>query len=256
MLGNYHNPPTLSLGFAKFNKYSFHKGTGQAFVRIDGRMHYLGKHGSKASKLEYDRLVGEWRANGRTLPDADTVTVAELIRQYRAHVRLYYVKNGKPTSEQFDIACAMKFLRESYEHLPVDEFGPIAIKAIRQRMIEHGYARSTINDHIHRIRRLFSWGVENEKVAAEVCHALREVKALERGRTTAYEPEPVLPVDDAVVDATMPHLTPVVADMVSLVAKGGARRASRICSRRLPTIHKHGSNRPILRCHDGGRQWR
>ena len=38
-------------------KYRKHRASGQAIVEIGGKTHYLGPHGTKASKVEYDRLV-------------------------------------------------------------------------------------------------------------------------------------------------------------------------------------------------------
>ncbi len=46
-------------------KYRKHRANGQAIVTICGVDHYLGPHGTKASRLEYDRLIGEWLQNGR-----------------------------------------------------------------------------------------------------------------------------------------------------------------------------------------------
>ena len=57
MRGNSKNPP----------KYRKHKASGQAIVTIGGKMFYLGPHNSKASRIEYDRFIGEWLANGRRI---------------------------------------------------------------------------------------------------------------------------------------------------------------------------------------------
>ncbi len=38
--------------------YRKHRATGQAVVTLDGRDFYLGPHGTKASRAEYDRLIG------------------------------------------------------------------------------------------------------------------------------------------------------------------------------------------------------
>jgi hypothetical protein len=43
-------------------KYRKHKASGQAVVTIAGKDHYLGPYGTKASKAEYNRLIGEWMA--------------------------------------------------------------------------------------------------------------------------------------------------------------------------------------------------
>ncbi len=40
--------------------YAFHKASGQAYARLNGRIIYLGKHGSPESKHRYDEVVAEW----------------------------------------------------------------------------------------------------------------------------------------------------------------------------------------------------
>jgi len=81
-------------------KYRKHRASGQAIVTIAGRDHYLGLWRSKASKAEYERLVGEWMAAGRPTqgtPAASDLTVTELIAKFWVHAKTYYVKNGRPT---------------------------------------------------------------------------------------------------------------------------------------------------------------
>src|SRR5262245_37860611 len=81
--------------------YRLHKPSGQAVVTLNGKDHYLGKHGTEASRTAYDRLVGEWQARGRVPPaaQADEITVSELILAYWRHAERHYVKDGKPTSQ-------------------------------------------------------------------------------------------------------------------------------------------------------------
>jgi hypothetical protein len=76
--------------------YRKHRPTGQAVVTITGRDHYLGPHGTKASKLEYDRLIGEWIAAGRptSTATATDITIAELVKRYKLHAEAYYAKGG------------------------------------------------------------------------------------------------------------------------------------------------------------------
>ena len=60
--------------------YRKHKRSGQAVVTLSGKDVYLGPHGTKASRIEYDRVIGEWLANGRQLPKSQaTTTVADLV---------------------------------------------------------------------------------------------------------------------------------------------------------------------------------
>ena len=59
-------------------KYRLHRASDYAVVTLNGRDHYLGPWQSEASKVEYDRLVGEWLANGRRLPAAvSDLTIVE-----------------------------------------------------------------------------------------------------------------------------------------------------------------------------------
>lgn len=115
--------------------YRLYKRTGQAVVTLNGRDHYLGRHGTKASRDAYARLVGEWLQHGRTLPgsrsEAEGVSVSELIAAYWTHAKSYYVKKGRPTSEQGSIKQAMKPLRRLYGKVPARDFGPLALKAVR-----------------------------------------------------------------------------------------------------------------------------
>ena len=41
-------------------KYRRHRGSKQAVVDLNGRDYYLGPYGTKASRIEYDRLIAEW----------------------------------------------------------------------------------------------------------------------------------------------------------------------------------------------------
>lgn len=111
----------------------------------------------------------------------------------------------------------------TYGHTPVVGFGPLALEAIQARFIQEGLSRSTVNDFIGIIRRVFRWGTAKELVPPSVYQALIALSGLRRGRTTAREPEPVLPVAEEVVDATLPHLPEVVADMVRVQRLLGCR---------------------------------
>ena len=136
--------------------YRHHKPSGQAVVTLNSVDHYLGPWKSKASRIEYDRLIGEWLANGRLLPaSANGLTVNELANRYRKFAEGYYVKDGRQTGTLYGIRVAIRFLREHYGSKPASEFGPLALKAIQNRMIEAGHSRRYANSNIDCIRRIF-----------------------------------------------------------------------------------------------------
>ena len=61
-------------------KYCRHKSTDRVYVRIKGKTFYLGKYGSAASRREYDRIIGEFVANGRqAFHNPDTILIESLI---------------------------------------------------------------------------------------------------------------------------------------------------------------------------------
>ena len=206
-------------------QYRKHRASGQAIVTIDGTDNYLGPHRSAASLIEYDRIIKEWLANGRraAVVPGQGLTIAVLIRSYREHVKTRYVKNGRPTSEQHDIASAMKFVRILYANTMVDDFGPLALKAVRMKMIEAGWSRLTVNRQIQRVCRLFRWAVENELCPVSVYQRLKAVDGLRKGTSEARETAPIGPVTESVVQATLPHLSSVVHDMVRFQRLTGCR---------------------------------
>lgn len=54
---------------------------------------------------------------------------------------------------------------------PAEAFGPVALKAVRERMVARGLARSTINGGINWIRRAFNWDAADELIRSK-CHSM------------------------------------------------------------------------------------
>lgn len=244
--------------------YRKHKPSGRAVVTLNGRECYLGPHGTEVSRNEYDRLIGEWLANGRRTPEPSlnrpTLTVSELILRYWEHVKQHYVKRGKPTSEQSNIRSALRPVRRVYGHTPVAAFGPLALKAVRDQHIAAGLSRGTVNRYVRHVVRMFKWGVANELAEPTLLTSLRAVEGLRKGRTPAPEPEPVSTVADSVVDAIEPFVSRQVWTMIQLQRLTGMRPGEVISMRALdiqaegdvwtytPSDHKtehHGRSRSI-----------
>ena len=110
-------------------------------VHLDGKDFYLGKHESAESRRRYDRLIAEWLAGGRRLVGASSVTVEELAAAFWDHAKGYYVKGGRPTSELGNFRTVLRMLLALYEDLPVREFSPIRLKAVREAMVKRGWRR-------------------------------------------------------------------------------------------------------------------
>jgi integrase len=232
--------PRLRVGVPKYRK---HRASGQAVVTLNGRDHYLGPHGTQASKIAYDRLVTEWLSRGRTSPlndqDDAGLTIVELAAAYRTFSREYYRKRGKVTREAELIDDMITTVRSLYDDLPAQDFGPKCLKAVRQKWIDAGHVRGTINKQVGRIRRMFRWGVAEEMVPPMVLEALKAVPDLKRGRTEAKESDPVQPVSEDHIQAALGRVTRVVADMI-LIQRATAMRPEEVCGMKPGLIQRDG----------------
>jgi len=205
-------------------KYRFHKASGQAIVEIAGRHFYLGKFDSPESHEKYRRLTARYLSRKEVEPEeVASLRVDQLILKYFRFAKTYYLKNGKPTDEITALRIALRRLRQLYGSVEATKFGPKASKTMRESLIQEGLSRKYINDSMARVRRMFRWAVAEELVAPTVFQALSAVPGLRRGRSAAQETKKILPVSGEIVEATLPFLTEVVADMVRLQRLAGMR---------------------------------
>ena len=210
--------------------------SGQAFVQVGGKPLYLGKYGTNAAKLAYDAFLGKWIAAGRPsqVVFEEEVTINRLALEFWRSC-----KDSLSRGELHPMKSALRMLRGLYGKEAAADFGPKKLKLVREAMIEKGWVRTSINKHLHRIRRAFRWGVTEQMVPAEVWHALLALEGLRIGRSKAAESEPVKPVPDEIVVKTLPHLPPMVADMVRAQRLIGCR-PDEICQLRPCDVDRSG----------------
>jgi hypothetical protein len=79
------------------------------------------------------------------------------------------------------------------------------------------------NRRVALIKRIFKWAVAEELAPPAVHQAVAAVAGLQKGRTAAHETKPVMPVNDAVVDATLPNLGRHVRGLVEFQRLTGCR---------------------------------
>jgi integrase len=206
-------------------KLRTHKATGQGYVVLNGRAVYLGRADQPDTERRYHQVIAEWLAAGQQPKVQPTdMTVKELLARYWLHAREYYRDaSGKPTTQLHVLRSALKPLRELYAESRAAEFGPLALKAARQRMIDLGWSRTTVNQSVSRIKQVFRWAVENELVPGGVYHAVQAVAGLRRGRCAAHEPRPVGPVPQAMIDSLIPFVPKPVWAMIQLQLLTAAR---------------------------------
>jgi integrase len=149
--------------------------------------------------------------------------VGEAAEHYEAHALDYYSRDGAPTGEHTTIRYALRPLLWRFRDLKVTEFGPKKLKEVRDDMIKLGWSRSTINKSVNRIKLCFAWAASEELIPSDIAMGLKTVTGLRRDRTAAKEKAPIGPVADEVVDAVLPILSPIVADICRLMRLTGMR---------------------------------
>jgi integrase len=196
-------------------------------VRLNGKDVYCGRFGTPEAPENYDRVIAEWlltrqqpstSATGPSEIIPTDLTVSGLVLAYWSrHVTTYYVKKGKPTSEQDNIRQALHFVRHLYGHTPAARFGPLALKAVREAMIAAGRCRTVINKDIGRIRRMFKWAASTEILPVTVFQALATVQGLAKGRHAGVkETDPVIPAPEEHVWAVHGVVPPQIQAMIEL----------------------------------------
>jgi integrase len=213
--------------------YTKHSATGQARVRVDGRDIYLGEYNSKESRIRYAEIVAQVVsgqvaqkpsvARRKSAQPDPGITINELAAGYLSWADGHFLKNGKPTSEIHCIKSAVKPLVELYGFHAVDGFGPLALKAVREKMVASGWCRNTVNRNVSRVRAVFRWGVENELVQAATLQKLQAVAPILAGRTEAPDNAPRQPATDEQVEAVRPFVSELIWDLIQVQRLTGAR---------------------------------
>lgn len=203
-------------------KYCFHKASGQAVIRVKGKVRYLGPYDSPQSRAAYDEAIAEF-VTEQDQPATSTATVNQLCLGYLKFAKTYYQQDGRPTAEVSAIKSMLKRFRRRYGKLLTANVRPKHLEATIERMAAEGRSRSYCNQGLGRLRRMFEWGCRKDLVSGSVLYSLSSVRGLRAGRSKAKEPRIVGPVDSVTIDSTLPHLPPVVADVIRVLHYTGAR---------------------------------
>jgi integrase len=219
--------------------YQLHKSSGHAVVRINGKDHYLGKHGSDESHQRYKQaLADHWSPTGtapkpKTTRVSTTVTVGHLATRYGKHVK---TKHGEGSSEFKQVQLVVDEVQATYGHLEAAEFGPIRFENFRQSLIDRELSRGVIKRKSNYVLKMFQQGVKFELIPVELWQRLLALGPVEM----QVKPRPkrgAVPLE--IVKKTQKELTPVLSDMVEVHRLIGAR-PTEICMIRPCDIDRTG----------------
>lgn len=220
--------------------------TGQGTVRLNGKDYYTGKWGTPEAQAEYDRLISEYLAKRLAKPDdpfrpESATTVGELVLIYVRHAQTKYVRDGQPTKHVERVKRSLSHLARLYGPTPLKDFGPLALKAVRQSFVDAGWSRNHVNHCAGVIKTMFRWAVENELVGGSQYQAILAVPILPKGDQTVKPSKTVSPAVPGDVEKTLAETLAVVRDLAT-VQHLTAMRAGEVCQMRPCDIDRDGTD--------------
>ena len=185
---------------------------------------YLGLWDDKASEEKYNFHKDYWEKTGKFYHFEEPIenpTVRDLSLKYLKY--LTYEKKLKKRALEIYV-YSLRHLCQHYGNWPVNDFHGKDLEKYRRILInENKYCRKTINKRIVIIRSAFKWGAFEEFVTYETLTTLTSLTFLKKDEEGTVDNPPVVSVPREIVEATLPFLPTVVADMVQVQLDSGAR---------------------------------
>lgn len=225
----------------------FHAHSGQALVRINGKVIYLGPWDSQEAKAHYHRLLAAWHvehpqgtktARPKPLPavvepaapppqSSDPppagITIAELCLLWIAACEKKYTRKDGTTTSSLDGCHQVTRALERDGAMPAASFKARALVTLQERLVANGKPRVSVNRIVKGVRRLFRWAVVMEYVPPTTITALEAVEPLRKGQTDAPELPPVTDVPEEHVEAALKFLQRIPVDLVRFIRLVGCR---------------------------------
>jgi integrase len=159
-------------------------------------------------------------------------TVAELCEWYEAWADEYYRKpNGKPTGYASTVRATLERWRKICGSYHPDQTTSDMLSYYQWAMAEAGRDRRTINKEGRLIKLMYRCAAEYRMVSASTWHELQSVQSLKRGRSNAAEPNAIKPVAWETIQATLPHMSRILQQMVLTHWWCGARNGELVIMR-------------------------
>lgn len=173
------------------------------------------------------------RSSGRPLPTpcASSLTINELILRYwQEYVDVTYVKDGKPTERQYAIRCALRPVKALYGETLAGEFGPRALRLVREKIVEDGIAkrgglnRKYVNELIGVIKKMFRWAASEELIDVSIHQSLMALENIRKCRDSRVtESRKILPAPEEDITTVLSFVSPQIAAMIQIQCLTGMR---------------------------------
>lgn len=220
-----------------------HKASKRFFIWAGGKRVYFKGRGDNLAKPPAEVLAQYREALRHVLNDEpvkpdlvpETMTVAELASEFLRYAETEY----RFSQQASTFKNILRPLVREYGLVPAAAFGPRKLIGLQEAMVRDGRTRQGVNKALTMIRQVFRWGVEREFVPPSVFHGLQTVRPLRKGRTDAPESRKLEAVPDDLIHATLPHLGPMVGDMV-MVQRHTGMRPGEVCGLTMGELDRSG----------------
>jgi len=162
-------------------------------------------------------------------------TVSGLVGWYLAYAREYY--RGSRQVEHIERSAVP--LLDLYPTLAAADVGTREFAAVRQRMLDDGVSRRTINQRVQVLQLMFRRAEAHGRVPPGTWHHLQTLEPLKRGRGGTEERAPVGPADEHHVHLVMSYAPPTICAMIHLQLLTGMR-SDELCRMRPCDVDRGG----------------
>ena len=196
----------------KLPQMHHHRASDKARVYFKGKHIYLGEWGSPAAQIAYQNFLRQIDEINAPIMKGGGLPVCVAIGKFLDHAKEYYAGGH----EVENLRSTLRVFNEYYEWQPITEIGPLKIMDMMQAMAKQEVSRYRINRLLGHIKRLMDWLVSRELIGSEKLAAIKSVKSLKAGRTSAKEMTPVPAVPIAVVEQTLKAIRKPLCDMIQI----------------------------------------
>jgi len=174
--------------------------------------------------VKFGQLLQLWAEDPSAVPHpAGTTIVASLVAEYLDSADAPTEKRARAR-----LKTAARLLLEQHGTTPVDEFGPLKLKAWQRYLAgleddsgRRRFNRTTVSQLIACVRRIWKWGVATERLEQPQYAILLTVSGPRPGECRESSPRPA--ADPDAVRATLPFLRPPARAIIELMMHTGAR---------------------------------
>jgi integrase len=210
-----------------------HKGTGQAYVRLNGSNIYLGKYGTEESRAAYARLIAQLAAGQQPVPAraAPPATVADVICAWWEQEAPRLSEAGREV-ENYRLSLAP--LLTLYGPTDVSSFDAAALEVVQLAMasgqwrtppVKGGWCAGVVNKRVGRIKTVWRWAERRKLVPDGRWSNLRTLPGLRKNDRRVRHTTKRRPATWQEVKDVCRCCPPAVRTVLLLMWRTGARPA-------------------------------